>query len=149
MEPFRALIVDDEWHARQNLKLLLEQYCPFITIMAMADGVEQAIELVEEHQPNLLFVDIRMPSGAEGFEMVAALPNKKFQVVFVTAFKGFAVEAFQRNDIDYLLKPIDIQELTRVVEKVQQDHLRFKENPALFQAYCQGLDRLSDTLIGG
>lgn len=149
MEPFRAIIVDDEWHARQNLKLLLEQHCPFVEVLGMADGLESGIELIGQHQPDLLFADIRMPSGAEGFEMVAALPDKNFQVVFVTAFKGFAVELFRSNQIDYLLKPIDIQELTRVGKKVYEDRIRYRDQPAMFENYVKGLDSLTDSLTRG
>ncbi|MGD1847454.1 MAG: LytR/AlgR family response regulator transcription factor [Salibacteraceae bacterium] len=149
MKTFRSVLVDDEWHARQNLKLLLEQYCPQIEVIDTADGLASGYELVKKHQPDILFTDIRMPSGAEGFELVTSIPKKQLQVVFVTAFKGFAVDALQRNHIDYLLKPIDIKELVQLFEKIMADRARFEASPIAFENYHKALDRLADSLTNG
>ncbi|MEM9051921.1 MAG: response regulator, partial [Bacteroidota bacterium] len=93
----RALIVDDEFHARENLKFLIEENSPEIEVIGTADGVPSAIQRFHELKPELLFLDIRMPSGAEGFDLLEELKGEKFQVIFVTAFKDYAIRAFERR----------------------------------------------------
>ena len=114
----RAIVVDDELFARENLKLLIEEHCPTISIVGEADGLESAIKTITTLDPELVFLDIRMPSGAEGFELLDMIPNKSFKVIFITAFKDYAIKAFKANAIDYLLKPVDIIELQEAVNKL-------------------------------
>jgi len=111
--PLRSIIVDDEEFARENLKILIEENCPEIQVVDMAASVKEAQALVQKVSPQVIFLDIRMPSGAEGFELLESLPAKKFQVVFVTAYKEYAIKAFNANAVHYLLKPIDIDELKK------------------------------------
>ena len=105
----KTLIVDDELPARENLKLLLHEHCPDIDVVGTADGVTSALKLITELKPEVLFLDIRMPSGAEGFDLLSKIPEKNFQVVFVSAYKDYALRAFHVNAIHYILKPIDIK----------------------------------------
>ncbi|MCB0791518.1 MAG: response regulator transcription factor [Flavobacteriales bacterium] len=113
----RALIVDDEEPARENLRLMLEDGCPEVNIVGMADSATSAGRRIAELDPELLFLDIRMPSGTEGLELLASLPEHRFVVVFVTAFKDYAVQAFHTHAVDYILKPIDPDELRQAVDK--------------------------------
>ncbi len=117
MKKLTALIVDDELPARENLKILLGDYCPNIKVIGTADNTLKAKELIAELKPNLVFLDIRMPSGIEGLELLESIEKKDFLVVFVTAFKEFAIRAFNASAIHYLLKPVDIDELITAVEK--------------------------------
>ena len=82
----KALIIDDEAFARQNLKILIEEYCPEVEIVGEASGKEEAKKIIQEEAPQVLFLDIRMPSGAEGFELLEEIEDQKVLVVFVTAF---------------------------------------------------------------
>lgn len=117
-EKLRAIIVDDEMHARENLKFLIGEYCPELEIVGMADGVKSAFDLFKKEKPDLIFLDIRMPSGAEGFDLLAQLEGERFQVVFVTAFKEYAIKAFERRALHYILKPIDEQDLRETVSRL-------------------------------
>jgi two-component system LytT family response regulator len=116
----KALVVDDEFPARENLKLLLAEYCPDIACIGEAGNITDAREKILTLKPELVFLDIRMPSGIEGFDLLDSLPEKNFTVVFVTAFKEFAIKAFKANAIHYILKPVDIDELKAACEKVTE-----------------------------
>lgn len=120
----RALLVDDEELARENLRMLLAAECAEVEVVGTADGPAAARHRIGELDPDLLFLDIRMPSGTEGLDLLQAMPDARFIVVFVTAFKDHAVEAFHRNAVDYVLKPIDPDELRAAVSKaVDRWHL--------------------------
>lgn len=116
----RTIVVDDELLARKNLILFLEEFCEGIEIVGEAESLETAFKVISEQQPELVFLDIRMPSGAEGFDLLQKFENPTFNVVFVTAFKDYAIQAFKANAIDYILKPVEIEELQQVVAKVKQ-----------------------------
>lgn len=120
MEKIKAVIIDDEKLARENLKMLIHDFCPEIELIGMADGKHTGIHLIREKNPDLVFLDIRMPSGSEGFEVLEATKNINYMVVFVTAFKDFALKAFKANALQYLMKPVDIDELMEVQNKVRQ-----------------------------
>ncbi|HKK38691.1 MAG TPA: response regulator [Cryomorphaceae bacterium] len=117
-EKIRALIVDDELHARENLKFLIEESSPEIEVVGTADSVHSAEKLFRKLKPDLVFLDIRMPSGAEGFDLLEILEGESFQVVFVTAFKDYAIRAFERRALHYVLKPIDENDLRESVKRI-------------------------------
>lgn len=143
----KALIIDDEELARKNLSMLLMDFCPEIEVVGMADSKEEAQQKIEEVKPDVLFLDIRMPSGSEGFELLEAIEEKNILVVFVTAFKDFAVKAFNANAVYYLLKPIDIEELQLAVKKLIETHKIFQEDKSNFSTYFQSLKNLSENLV--
>ncbi len=143
----RAIVVDDEEFARKNLILLLEEFCPEIEVIGEASRKEQAKAIIESSKPDVVFLDIRMPSGSEGFELLDEIEAKDFLVVFVTAFKDFAIKAFNANAAYYLLKPIDIDELLISVAKLVDAKRIYNENPQGFPTYFNSLRNLSDTLI--
>ncbi|MEO0405474.1 MAG: LytTR family DNA-binding domain-containing protein, partial [Bacteroidota bacterium] len=105
-----------------------------------------AKQKIEELQPDVVFLDIRMPSGAEGFDLIQQIANPTFQVVFVTAFKDYAVRAFQANAIHYILKPIDIEDLQKAEQKLLDYHHRFQEDQTSFDQYIQGMKQVPETL---
>lgn len=113
----KTIIIDDEDHARDNLKLIIEDYCPELEIVAEASSAEEARKLIELHQPQLLLLDINMPNE-DGFELLASIPNKNFSVIFITAHNQFALKALKAGAIDYIEKPIDIEELQLAVSKI-------------------------------
>lgn len=115
----KAIIIDDEIAALRSLELLVEAYCPNVKVVAKGQSVKEGKELVEEHKPDILFLDIEMPHG-NGFELLEQLPNFDFEVVFITAYNQYAIKAFKYSAIDYILKPIDIDELVKAVEKVSE-----------------------------
>lgn len=143
----RALIVDDEIHARENLKFLLQNYCPELELIGSAADIITAKQLIESLQPQVIFLDICMPSGTEGFDLLESLPDKKFQVVFVTAFKDYALRALNANAIHYLLKPVDIDDLKKAVKKLLSTSQIFSENNEQMINYVRSLENLSKTML--
>lgn len=145
----RTFIVDDEFHARENLKILLEDFCPEVKIVGEADGMKKALELIPATEIDLLFLDIRMPSGSEGFDLLESLPKIDFQVIFVTAFKDYAIRAFQANAIHYLLKPVDPEELQQALTKVLEYREAFVQNNENLNHYTRSLQQLSGQINTG
>ncbi len=113
----RALIVDDEADARDNLRLMLEEHCPEVTVVGMAASAEAARDLIATEDPDALFLDIKMP-GEDGFSLLRSLPLPHIPVIFTTAYDEYALRAFKENALDYLEKPIDPEELERAVGKL-------------------------------
>ncbi|MBL4861430.1 MAG: response regulator transcription factor [Crocinitomicaceae bacterium] len=143
----RALVVDDEEFARKNLTLLLEEYCPEVEVIGEASRKDQAKAIIESSHPDVIFLDIRMPSGAEGFELLDEIENKNFLVVFVTAFKDYAIRAFNASAVYYLLKPIDIDELKLAVSRLVETKRVYQEQPENYDAYFDSLKELSHNLL--
>ncbi len=118
-ESIKAIIVDDELHARENLRFLIEESIPEIEIAGTAEGVNSAFDLFKRTSPDLIFLDIRMPSGTEGFDLLEKLEGENFKVVFVTAFKDYAIRAFERRALHYILKPVDEEDLKETLIRVK------------------------------
>lgn len=116
----KALIVEDEQSSREILKGYLERYCPEITLVAMADSVKPALELIRLHKPNLVFLDIEMPFG-NGFDLLDQVQEINFEIIFTTAFSNYALQAIQVSASHYLLKPINIDELILAVKQVREN----------------------------
>ncbi len=115
----RVLIVDDEADARENLQLILSEYCPEVEVVGQAGSAPEARTRIEQLQPNALFLDIKMP-GEDGFSLLASIAELDLPVVFTTAYDEFALKAFKQNALDYLEKPIDHEELERAVRKLER-----------------------------
>ncbi len=115
----KALIVDDEFHARSNLEMLLENYCEDVEIVGSAASPDEARAILDKSDIDVIFLDIKMP-GEDGFEFLKSVENKNFGVVFITAYNEYALDAFKADAIDYLEKPIDIDELVSAVEKIKK-----------------------------
>lgn len=114
-----TLIVEDEANARQALKNMLEFYCEEVHVKAEATTVAQAIEQLQNHDFQLVFLDIDLPDG-KGFEILKKVKHPKFNLVFVTAHDEYALEAIKLSALDYILKPINPKDLIRAINKVQE-----------------------------
>jgi two-component system LytT family response regulator len=110
-------LIDDEIDSLKILQKLLETFCPQVNVIGTADGVEEATTLIRSLRPDLVFLDIEMIEG-NAFDLLNRLQPVDFQVIFVTAFDDYAVRAFKYSAVDYLLKPVDIDELRAAVEKL-------------------------------
>ena len=137
----RSIIIDDEPNGRNTLALLLEKYCPTVEVAATADSSEAGIALIQEHRPDLVFLDIEMPLGS-GFDVMEQFTDHRFEVVFTTAHTEYAVRTFRVNALDYLLKPIRPSDLEEAVRKAT---LRIHEHRMYNQQ--QSSEQL-ETLIG-
>lgn len=142
----RALIVDDEDLARENLRILLTDFCEEVEVIGDAGNIRDAKELILSEKPDVVFLDIRMPSGAEGFELLESIENKDFMVVFVTAFKDYAIKAFNANAVHYVLKPVDIDDLKTSVKKLIETKENFNNNPQSQDSYNEILKHLTSQL---
>ena len=121
----KALIVDDERLARNELKRLLENF-PKIEVIGEASNADEALEMIENLKPDLLFLDIQMP-GKNGFQLLEALETVVPEVIFTTAYDEYALKAFEYNAIDYVLKPIDLPRLSEAVNRVLEEGVRHSD----------------------
>jgi two-component system LytT family response regulator len=113
----RAVIVDDEQKSCENLKILLEDFCANVEVLQMANSVADAIVAIQKYKPDVIFLDIQMQKET-GFDLLKKISEINFEIVFVTAYSEYAIDAFKFSAIDYLLKPIDINDLKAAVEKL-------------------------------
>jgi len=112
----RAVLIDDEISNLENLQALLEKHCPQVTVVAIAQSVGDAVDIIGKYLPNLVFLDIQM-GDKTGFDILRLLPWRDFEVIFVTAYDQYGIQAVKFAALDYLLKPIDIEELVNSVGK--------------------------------
>ena len=111
----KSLIIDDEKHCCESLQWQLKKYCPEVDVVAVCQSAETGIQKIEELKPQLIFLDVEMP-GMNGFEMLAALPDISFDIIFATAFDKYAIRAIKFGALDYLVKPIDKDDLKTAVD---------------------------------
>lgn len=114
----RALIVDDEPYCCEALATLLED-CPEVEIAAVCHTAEEALSAIKKYSPEIVFLDVEMPK-MNGFEMLEQLPSVNFEIIFTTSYDQYALKAIRFSAIDYLLKPVDSDELQKAVKKVIQ-----------------------------
>lgn len=126
----KALIIDNEVTSRTVLRKMIEKYCPQLTVIGEASSTATASEFIAKQHPDLVFLDIEMPDGS-GFDLLKHFPQKSFHVIFTSAYDQYALKAIKYNALDYLLKPIDINELIKAVEKVTNSATLNSKNPAL------------------
>ncbi|MES2458676.1 MAG: LytTR family DNA-binding domain-containing protein [Bacteroidota bacterium] len=114
----KAIIVDDEPANVKNLTILLDKYCPQVEILGSASNNQDALSLFEADKPHLIFLDIQLDNDT-GFNLLKLLPKKDFEVIFVTAYDHYGIQAIKFAALDYILKPIDIDELVSAVNKAE------------------------------
>ncbi len=114
----KAILVDDEVDSHIALTSLLERHHPEIEILASGYNVQEGVQLIKEHSPELLFLDIEMPDGS-GFDLLNQIPQPQFHLIFVTAFNQYAQTAIRFGALDYLTKPVNSAELSAAILKVQ------------------------------
>ena len=115
----KAVIVDDELKSRENLQILLNDFCENVTVLALASTIAEGLKAIKEVQPDIVFLDIQMHKET-GFDLLRKLDKIDFEVIFTTAHSEYAIEAIKFAAIDYLLKPIDIADLRKAVSKVEK-----------------------------
>lgn len=115
----RTIIVDDEKGAQETLSGMLNLFCKDVQILGMASSANEARSLIKELNPDLIFLDIRMPFE-NGFDLLESLDNHDFHVIFTTAYNNYALKAIKFSVLDYLLKPINVEELQKAVSKISK-----------------------------
>ncbi|MCU0334626.1 MAG: LytTR family DNA-binding domain-containing protein [Chitinophagaceae bacterium] len=139
-QPIKVLIVDDEPSAAQVLLLLIERHLPEVAHVRQATTIQEAVSLVQQFQPDLLFQDIVMPEQ-NGFDFLSSLGRISFEVVFTTAYDEYAVRAIRFSALDYLLKPIDAVELRAAFERFLEKRRHKTESDLLVQNLLQNLQQ--------
>jgi two-component system LytT family response regulator len=135
----RAIIVEDEVTARETLSDLLLHYCPQVAILALTDSVKSAVPLIKMHHPELVFLDIEMPFE-NGFQLFEKFPHQNFCVIFITAYDQYAIKAIKFSAMDYLLKPVNPDELIVAIEKMQHRKLIEEEQRKKIDVLLNSLD---------
>jgi two-component system, LytTR family, response regulator len=133
----KAVLIDDEEDGREALKLALRKFCPEIEIIGIFGSPEEGVLGIREHKPQLVFIDVQMP-GMSGFDVLQKLSPVSFEVIFISAYDRYAIKAIKFSALDYLLKPIDIDELVRAVQRVK-DRVGKKENNYPVQSVLHNL----------
>ena len=120
----RTILIDDEEDSLTSLQYDINNYCPDVQIIACYSSPLAGLEAIKSQNPELVFLDIQMPE-MNGFELLESLDTIDFQIIFVTAFDGFALRAFDFNAVDYLLKPVQREKLVRAVQKITKKNSGF------------------------
>jgi two-component system LytT family response regulator len=121
MEPLKTILIDDELPSLENLQQKLEEFCPDISIIATVQKPEEAIRLIEFHQPDVIFLDIEMPR-MNGFKMLEEIKEKNFDIVFITAYNHYAIDAIRISAFDYMVKPVGVKDLQNSVNRLIKSH---------------------------
>ncbi len=116
----KALVIDNETHLRTGLRLLLESFCPEITHIEEAEGVQSGMQKIRTFHPDVVLLDVEMDDGT-GFDLMKQVMDPQFQLIFVTAHNQYAIEAFSFSAIDYLLKPVDPGALQKSIQKASRN----------------------------
>jgi two-component system LytT family response regulator len=111
-----AIIIDDETSSRNALRQKLSNYCPDVMIITECENADEGIESIEKKKPDIVFLDVEMPR-MNGFTMLRQLKNKNFEVIFVTAYDHYAIKAIRYSALDYLVKPVEIDDLKNAVNR--------------------------------
>lgn len=132
-----TIIIDDEVDGREALKLSIEKYCPEIIIKGMFGTPEQGIKAIKHIKPALVFLDVQMPEMS-GFDVLQKLSPVTFQVIFVSAYDQYAIKAIKFSALDYLLKPVDVDDLMHAIKKVKEG-LHNKNNSWQYQSVLNNI----------
>ena len=135
----KAIIIDDEKHCVGYLQVLLQQHCPQVQVVATAGNGQEGLRVIQQYSPELVFLDIEMPV-MNGFRMLEEIVEVPFQLIFTTAYDRYALRAFKFSALDYLLKPIDVQELKNAVNRCKKGAATHVQQLSLLKNYVNPKD---------
>lgn len=144
MLPIKCILVDDEPKLILSLEDKIKRNCPFLQIVSKVHNIEDAKIAIEAHKPQLLFLDINLPGGS-GLSLLEQYNKQEFEVIFVTGYNRFVLEAMRLSAVDYLLKPVDIKELVAAVAKAKK-RIENKEKIELYELLRHNLKNTSKQL---
>lgn len=136
----KALIIDDEHKARNILHHYIVNFIPEITELRQAESVDAAIELLKDYDPSIVFLDVEMPHK-NGFDFLVQLQNPSFDVIFTTAYNQYAIQAIRFSALDYLLKPVDPDELKAAVQRHRQKTESGQQKKELYDNLVQNIEK--------
>lgn len=123
----RAILVDDEKHSLETTAILIRKFCPDVEIVAELNAPIEAVQIINQEEPDLLFMDISMPQ-MNGFELINVLTYKDADVIFTTAYDEYALEGFKQGAVHYLVKPIEAEDLVEAVQRVKKKRMDSKQS---------------------
>ncbi len=132
----RTIIIEDEFGSRESLKAILNAYITDLVVVAEATDIKSGIQALEKNNPDLVFMDIRLPDG-ESFEILDHFPNPNFEIIFITAYSDYLQKAFDYFSFQYLTKPVDIEKLEKTIERYRSSKI-----PAFSKDKLQGLKEM-------
>lgn len=145
MSEIKAIIVDDEQHCIDALKAMLQKKCPEVTVLAGVNSVQDAKQLIDEMQPDLVFLDVEMPHQ-NGFELLKLYDKVTFDVIFTTAYEQYALKAIKFNALDYLLKPFSVQDLQEALRKFHERRMNKTDaGMAPLEVFLQNMKTMQQT----
>jgi len=124
----KVVIIDDEQDAINSIELIINEYCSNAEVIGTASSAAEGKTVIMEQKPDLIFLDIEMPRG-NGFDLLEMLPERNFEIIFITAYNNFAIKAFKYSAIDYILKPIDIDEFIEAVDRAEKRINLYQQRP--------------------
>jgi two-component system LytT family response regulator len=133
----KAILIEDELRSLKLLGNLIGEYCPQVKIIGTATSVDEAFQLIQKNDPNVIFLDIEMQRET-GFDLLLKFSEIPFEIIFTTAFEHYALKAIKFSALDYLLKPIDIEELKQAVSKLELNNHRQRVNKR-FESFMHNL----------
>lgn len=141
MDKLKAIIVEDELASRETLTSYLIKYCPNVELIDEADSVKSGLEVIKKHKPDVVFLDIEMPFG-NAFDLLEQIEKVDFEVVFVTAYSNYAIQALNMSASYYILKPISIDELVKAVDKITQGRIE-QEMPVYSKVLLENIQAVN------
>ncbi|MFA5418130.1 MAG: LytTR family DNA-binding domain-containing protein [Bacteroidales bacterium] len=136
----RTIIVDDEPNARQVIRNILDLYCTQVEVVGEAENVKQGLALLKDKKPDLVILDIRMPDGT-GFDLLAKAKGMNFRFIIITAYEQYAIQAIKRSALDYIMKPINANELIEAIEKAVLTENKLENESLKLDNYLHNLQR--------
>lgn len=146
MKKYKALILDDELYGRENLALMIENCFADIEIIAKVESVESAVKVLQKSTPDILFLDIRLENGI-GFDLLDQFPEKKIATIIVSGYDQYGVTALKYGVVDYILKPIHMDDLTLALNKAKKFIVDVEQKP--LQMLSGGVDKLKISTFNG
>ena len=134
----RAVIVDDEPDAVKFIESIIEEYCPNVEVVGKAYSARDGVKVISDSLPDLVFLDVQMPHGS-GFDLLSSFQEKSFDVIFITAFNHYAIQAIKFSAVDYILKPINISEFIEAVNKVEMKRTSMEYQNLNYHALMENL----------
>ncbi len=134
----KTIIIDDEQDAVSFIHSLVNDYCPKLEVVGTAHSPKEGVEIINDRKPDLVFLDVEMPHGS-GFDVLSHFPDKTFDVIFITAFNHYAIKAIKFSAVDYILKPININEFIQAVDKVIEKRSSKTHNNENYTALLENL----------
>ncbi len=146
MIKIKALIVEDELNNQELLTNLLKQYCEHVEVCGVAESVSDAVSKIESHSPDIVFLDYQLQGGS-GFDVLDAIDNPTFKVIFITGYSEYAIKAFKYAALDYILKPINISELVDAVKRFEPGGKNYSTNYSYLKAQIVQTEKELDKMV--